>query len=74
MTLASLQDALLSAHATDDRRALVMLYLEAANLSKASQDVEKECFFLTHAWIFALETDHELSDDLRARLERYGRA
>ena len=74
MTGRSLQEALLEAHAADDRLALVSLYLEAANLAAESQGIEKECFFLTHAWVFALETDHELSDDLRVRLEYYGRA
>ena len=68
-----LQDALLSAHAADDRAALVSLYLEAADLAESGQDIEKACFFLTHAWIFALETDHDLAGSLRDRLCRHGR-
>ena len=68
-----LQKALLAAHAADDRRALVALYLEAADLAEAGQNIEKACFYLTHAWIFALETDHEMRHALRTRLAGRGR-
>lgn len=73
MTSNPLQEALLAAHSIDDRKALVALYLEAADLAFSAQSIDEECFFLTHAWIYALETDHELSRDLFARLDRYGR-
>jgi hypothetical protein len=73
MTRDPLQEALLAAHAIDDRRALVALYRDAADLAYSAQDIDRECFFLTHAWIFALETDHELVHELFARLDRNGR-
>ena len=73
MTREPLQDALLAAHGIDDRRALVALYRDAADLAFAAQNIDKECFFLTHAWVFALETDHDLCRELFARLDRYGR-
>ncbi|MBT8460490.1 MAG: hypothetical protein KJN60_12540 [Boseongicola sp.] len=68
-----LQEALLSAHAADDRLALVALYAEAADLAERDQDIEKACFFLTHAWIFALETGHEKAGILQDRLRERGR-
>ena len=68
-----LQAALLSAHALDDRAALVELYSEAAKFAEAEQDIGRACFFLTHAWIFALETDHEMRDVLRDKLALHGR-
>ena len=68
-----LHQALLKAHGANDRGALVALYTDAADAAKTSQDVEKECFFLTHAWIFALEIGHGATETLHARLVRHGR-
>jgi hypothetical protein len=50
--MTALQDRLLAAHARDDRAALVTLYTEAAD---AAPDTDAACFYLTHAFIFALE-------------------
>lgn len=68
-----LEVRLLAAHDTGDVATLVMLYLEAADRAAAGYHIEKECFFLTHAWIFALEIGDPLADMLRARLARNGR-
>lgn len=68
-----LQEALLKAHDADDGSALVVLYAQAADQAEGTQDFEKACFFLTHAWIFALEADHDLAGPLRDRLLRHGR-
>ncbi|NBD28481.1 MAG: hypothetical protein GVY31_00400 [Alphaproteobacteria bacterium] len=62
---------LLDAHAGDDRAALVALYEEAAN---ASKDMDAACFYLTHAWVFALDVGHSAADALHDRLHRLGRA
>jgi len=68
-----LNEHLLAAHAAEDKVALVGLYRAAAGLAEMDQDIERECFFLTHAWIFALETDHPMRDNLHAKLARHGR-
>jgi len=61
---------LLAAHAADDRRALVSLYTEAAD---HAETLDAACFFLTHAYVFALETGHPAGPTLHARLVAHGR-
>ncbi len=62
---------LLAAHAADDRPALVALYTEAAD--HASDDETAVGFFLTHAFVFALELGDPRAEPLRARLIAMGR-
>ncbi|WP_342075424.1 hypothetical protein [Yoonia sp. SS1-5] len=66
----TLDAALLDAHARNDRRALVTLYAQAAD---AAPDLDASCFFLTQAYIFALEQAHEATGALHDRLQRHGR-
>ncbi len=61
---------LLAAHARDDRWALVQLYAEAAD---TANDIDRACFYLTHAYIFGLEMNHPGVSDLHARLALHGR-
>ncbi|MEM8849913.1 MAG: hypothetical protein AAGE03_07735 [Pseudomonadota bacterium] len=61
--------AILTAHQADDRARLVTLYAEAA----AARADDARAFFLTHAWIFALEAGDARADDLRQALARMGR-
>ncbi len=68
--MSELDERLLDAHARDDRTALVDLYTQAAD---AENDVDAACFFLTHAFVFALEIGDARADDLRARLQVYNR-
>lgn len=65
-----LHAALLNAHKSGDGRAMVALYTEAAD---DAEDVDEEMFFLTHAYIFALECGDPSGAVLRARLEAAGR-
>ena len=67
----TLQDRLLAAHARDDLAALVALYTEAAD---QAPDTDAACFFLTHAYVFALEQGDPASDALFHRLKAHGRA
>lgn len=67
---AALDALILNAHARDDRTALVRLYTQAADLAS---DVDRECFFLTYAHIYALELGHPNRESLRARLSAFGR-
>ena len=67
---ATLDALILKAHARDDRAALVTLYTQAADLA---DEVDRECFFLTYAHIYALELAHPSQESLRARLLAFGR-
>jgi len=70
---AKLDARLLAAHAKQDAHALVALYTAAAQRRQAAGDAMGEAFFLTHAWIFALESGDDRADSLKARLATLGR-
>ena len=65
-----LQDRLLDAHARNDRAALVGLYTEAAD---AAPDLDAACFYLTHAYIYALEKGDPATEQLYHRLKAHQR-
>ncbi|MDU8942277.1 hypothetical protein [Ovoidimarina sediminis] len=65
-----IEAGLLAAHGAGDGTALVGLYTEAA---EAAGDVDRACFFLTHAYIFALEAGDARAGALYARLKAEGR-
>ncbi|MEQ9258911.1 MAG: hypothetical protein RIG84_07410 [Roseovarius sp.] len=65
-----LEARLLAAHEGDDRFALIRLYTQAADIAN---DLDAECFFLTYAYIFALEMGAAEASGLHARLKAYGR-
>lgn len=66
----ALERELLAAHAARDLRALVTLYQQAASQANAP---ERAAFYLTHAHVFALETNHPDAAALRAQLVAQGR-
>lgn len=66
----ALHDQMLTAHAAGDGPALVALYSAAA---AQAGDVNAACFFLTHAYIFALELGDARAQGLRAQLVAHGR-
>lgn len=66
----ALQDRLLDAHARDDRLALVALYTEAAD---AADNLDAACFYLTHAYIYALEKGDPAAEQLYRRLKAHQR-
>jgi len=68
-----LDAALRDAHATGDGERLARLYTRAADEAEAAGDVDAACFFLTHAWVFALQVDAAGVDALENRLVRHGR-
>lgn len=68
--LADLDARLLGAHARDDRAALVALYEEAADA--VTSEVARG-FYLTHAFIFALDLGDARAARLRDRLKAMGR-
>lgn len=70
--MSDLDDALLAAHAAQDTQALIRLYTQAANETEA-RDLDAACFYLTHAYVFALERGAAEAAALRARLATHGR-
>ncbi len=66
----ALDTRLLAAHETGDRPSLVSLYREAAETANAD---EARGFYLTHAYVYALESGHHLAPDLHAMLRAMGR-
>ncbi|WP_170576264.1 hypothetical protein [Ruegeria atlantica] len=65
---------LLEAHDRDDHAALIRYYTIAADDCEASQDIDATCFYLTHAFVFALEAGAPEADTLNARLAAHDRA
>jgi hypothetical protein len=68
-TRAALDAALLEAHARGDRAALIALYAEAA---ETAPDPRARAFYLTHAYVFALEAGDPRAAPLKARLVAEG--
>ena len=60
----------MAAHAAGDLGALVTLYTQAADQAGAP---DAAAFYLTHAYVFALEQGHPDEDALRKRLVDQGR-
>ena len=71
--LAALERELIAAHGSGDGDTLIGLYAAAADRAAASDDIDRAAFFLTHAWIFALERGDERAKALRARLANWER-
>lgn len=69
----TLDAALLAAHAAGDSRALVALYTRAGNWREGLGDIDGACFYLTHAYVYALATGAAEADALHARLLAQGR-
>lgn len=67
----TLDQQLLQAHAVRDRAALVRLYTAAAD---QAADLDAACFYLTHAYVYALEINAPAVPDLLSRLRAEGRA
>ena len=68
--MSDLNARLLAAHAAGDRAALAALYVEAADAATS----EPACgFYLTHAYIFALDAGLPTAAALKARLVAMGR-
>ncbi|EAQ24987.1 hypothetical protein [Roseovarius sp. 217] len=68
--MSDLDSAMIRAHATGDQAALIALYAQAAD---TANDLNAACFFLTHAYVFALEAGAAEAASLHARLVAHGR-
>jgi len=65
---------LLEAHERNDHVALIRYYTMAADQREQAQDIDAACFYLTHAFVFALESGSSEAEALNQRLVAYGRA
>lgn len=70
----ALDRQLLEAHAKKDGRSLVHLYTQAAEQHEAEGFIDAACFFLSHAFVFALEAGVPEARALNMRLSERGRA
>ncbi|MDG1737688.1 MAG: hypothetical protein P8L68_12630 [Paracoccaceae bacterium] len=66
----TLDQELLNAHERGDKSALVTLYSQAA---EAATSDDAKYFYMTHAFIFALDVGHPNANLLRAELIAAGR-
>ena len=73
MDRAALDAALIDAHEAGDEARLVSLYRAAADRAETAADTDACCFFLTHAYVYALATGAPEAGTLHARLIEYGR-
>lgn len=64
---------LLEAHAAQDPRRLMALYAQAGANRESRGDTDAACFYLTHAYIYAMELDAPELAALQVRLAAYGR-
>lgn len=69
-----LNDFLIDAHRRSDLDALVRGYMSAAEIALSGGDDARQGFFLTQAWIFALEANMPVGAELQEELRRLGRA
>lgn len=65
---------LLDAHDRNDHADLIRYYAMAADEREKAQDIDAACFYLTHAFVFALESGAPEADALNQRLVAHGRA
>ena len=70
---AALDAALIAAHEAGDQARLVSLDREAAGRAEAAGDTDGACFFLTHAYVFALASGAPEAGELHGRLLAHGR-
>lgn len=73
MNIVDLDRQLLAAHSANDMAELVRLYQQAGAMMIAQNDVDAGCFYLTHAYIFALEIGHSSAPNIHQVLIDHGR-
>jgi len=68
-----MEDKLLEAVKHHDLEVLTQIYTDAANASEKRGDIDEACFFLTQAYVCALQQGANNAVELRSRLIKYGR-
>ena len=69
----ALHQQLLEAHASENVELLATLYGRAATEAESRACVDEACFFLTQAYVFALEAGAPDAAEFNRRLAHYGR-
>ena len=69
----ALQSRLLAAHKAGDMAALVTLHTEAGENCATEGNIDAAAFYLTHAYIYALDLGDARAGALHARLVSWGR-
>ena len=69
----SLHQRMLQAHAGQDLTSLITLYSKAGKRMETRGDTDAACFYLTHAYVYALELDAPELPELQTQLAAYGR-
>jgi len=74
LDLQALEQALLLAHEKNICADLIKYYTEAATIMENNGDIDEACYYLTQAYVYALECGSEpQSAALHNRLAKYGR-
>jgi hypothetical protein len=71
--VSELDDKLRAAHYDGAHYELVDLYESAAMQAFDRQEVDRACFYLTHSYIFALETRHPSCRKIHSILVKHDR-
>jgi hypothetical protein len=73
MPLAGLDHEILAAHACANTARLPALYRRAGEAMLEGGNTDAGCFYLTHAYIYALEAGHVMARELHEILVSHGR-
>ncbi len=69
----ALNQRLLDAHANGDSQTMVDIYKGAGDAALFAGDTHAGCFYLTHAYVFALEAGMPIATKIHKTLKQYGR-
>ena len=68
-----LDQRLIAANLANDNIELIALYQHAAEISEAKGAVDETCFFLTQAYVFALQEGSPQSRQIKEKLVAHAR-
>ena len=68
-----MEDKLQAAIERHDLEVLTQIYTDAANASEKRGNIGEACFFLTQAYVCALQQGADTAPRLRSRLIKHGR-
>jgi len=69
----ALERQLLAAHASSDTAQLAVLYDQAAQAMAGSGNLDAAAYYMTHAYVYALESGIVQAADFAAWLRQHGR-
>ncbi|MFT5159018.1 MAG: hypothetical protein ACI9ZD_000615 [Paracoccaceae bacterium] len=73
MDYETLNEQLFAAHAENDKTKLVALYRLAGEMMISHNDINAASFYLTHAYIFALDVGDKAAPEIHKMLVGFGR-